>query len=284
MTDSTRIDLHTHSTASDGELAPAELVHLALERGLSAIGLTDHDTIGGIDAAIEAARGTELQIVPGVELSADIAQGEVHVLGYYVDWHQPYFLSMLEKFRDGRFGRAEKMTRKLAALGVPISFERVRAIAGDASIGRPHVAQALLEAGHVTNVSEAFDKYIGRSGPAYVERYRLTPEDAVGLVLRAGGVPVLAHPVQVTDWILPLVKAGLLGLEVYYGAYSDVERAELARLAKQYGLIATGGSDFHGLDKMKRLTGLGEPPVPPKALERLREKAESIKGENTASH
>jgi predicted metal-dependent phosphoesterase TrpH len=283
MNTSTRIDLHTHSTASDGELTPAELVHLALERGLSAIGLTDHDTVAGIDLAIAAARGTEIQIIPGVELSADVSEGEVHVLGYYVDWHQSYFQSMLEKFRDGRYGRAEKMTRKLATLGVPVSFERVKEIAGDASIGRPHVARALLEAGHVASVSEAFDKYISRNGPAYVERYRQTPEDAVSLILRAGGVPVLAHPIQVTDWVLPLVRSGLLGLEVYYGTYSDSERAELARLAKQYGLIATGGSDFHGLDKMKRLSGLGETSVPPETAQRLREKAESIKRENAAS-
>jgi predicted metal-dependent phosphoesterase TrpH len=283
MTQSNRIDLHTHSTASDGELAPADLIHLALERGVTTLGLTDHDTVAGIGAATEAAAGTRLQVIQGVELSADVSQGEVHVLGYFVDWHQPYFLSMLEKFRDGRYGRAEKMTHKLAGLGVPVSFERVREIAGDASIGRPHVAQALLEAGYVTSVTEAFDKYIGRNGPAYVERYRQTPEDAVGLILRAGGVPVLAHPIEVTDWIVPLVKAGLLGLEVYYGTYSDAERGELARLARQNGLIATGGSDFHGLDKMKRLSGLGETNVPPEAVERLRAKAESIKRENTAS-
>ncbi len=184
-----RIDLHTHSTASDGELPSADLVRLAIERGLNVIALTDHDSIAGIDAAIESARGTALEVIPGVELSADVEQGEVHVLGYFVDWHAPHFLSMLEKFREGRYGRAEKMAHKLTALGAPISFERVKEIAGDAAIGRPHVAQALLEAGHIANVSEAFDKYIGRNGPAYVERFRLTPEDAVSLILQAGGVP-----------------------------------------------------------------------------------------------
>lgn len=280
---SLRVDLHTHSTASDGELTPPELVRLALERGLTTIALTDHDSIAGIDAARQAARDTSLEVIPGVELSADVPQGEVHILGYFVDWHDARFLAMLVKFRDGRYGRAEKMTKKLASLGAPISFERVKEIAGDAAIGRPHVAQALVEAGHVATVTEAFDKYIGRSGPAYVEHFRLTPEDAVALILSAGGVPVLAHPREVTDWVFPLVKAGLLGLEVYYGMYDDMTRAELARLAKQYGLIATGGSDFHGLNKMGHMGGLGETPVPPDVVEKLRKKAEVVKKENAAS-
>ena len=278
-----KIDLHTHSNASDGELTPAELVRLALERGLTTIALTDHDSVSNIDATMGAARGTSLQIVPGVELSADVPEGEVHVLGYFIDWRDAHFLSMLDKFRDGRYGRAEKMAKKLTALGAPISFERVKAIAGDAAIGRPHVAQALVEAGHVATVTEAFDKYIGRTGPAYVERFRLTPEDGVALILRAGGVPVLAHPREVTDWIFPLVKAGMLGLEVYYGMYDDATRAELARLAKQYGLIATGGSDFHGLNKMGHLGGLGGTYVPPEVVERLRKKADAVKEENSAS-
>ncbi len=277
-----RIDLHTHSNASDGELTPAELVHLALERGLTTIALTDHDSVAGIDAAQQAARGTALQVIPGVELSADVPQGEVHVLGYFVDWRAADFEAMLEKFREGRYGRAEKMARKLTALGAPVSFERIKQIAGDASIGRPHVAQALVEAGHVATVTEAFDKYIGRTGPAYVERFRLTPEDAVALILRAGGVPVLAHPREVTDWVFPLVKAGMLGLEVHYGMYDDASRAELARLARQYGLIATGGSDFHGLDKMGHMSGLGQNDVPLEVVEKLRKKAEAVKQENAA--
>lgn len=271
-----RVDLHTHSTASDGEHAPAELVRLALERNLDVIALTDHDTCDGIAAAIAAARDTSLTVIPGVELSCDVPQGEVHVLGYFIDWQDAHLQSMLVKFRDGRFGRAEKMTKKLAALGVPISFERVREIAGDASIGRPHVAQALLEAGHVANVTEAFDKYIGRTGPAYVERFRLTPEDAVTLILQARGVPVLAHPREVTNWVEPMVKCGLLGLEVHYGMYDDNTRSELARIARQFGLIATGGSDFHGLNKMAHMSALGEVTVPPQVVDKLKSKAASL--------
>jgi 3',5'-nucleoside bisphosphate phosphatase len=275
-----RVDLHTHSNASDGELTPVELVRLALERGLTTIALTDHDSVENVGATIDAARGTPLQVIPGVELSADVPKGEVHVLGYFVDWHDPEFLAMLVKFRDGRYGRAEKMAKKLGALGASISFDRVKEIAGDAAIGRPHVAQALVEAGYVGTVTEAFTKYISRDGPAYVPRFRLTPEDAVALILSAGGVPVLAHPREMTGWIFPLMKAGLLGLEVYYGAYDDMTRAELARLAKQYGLIATGGSDFHGLDKMGHRSGLGQNDVPPGVVEKLRKRADAVKQEN----
>jgi predicted metal-dependent phosphoesterase TrpH len=277
-----RVDLHTHSTASDGELDPAGLVRLAVERGLAVLALTDHDTVAGIDAAIDAARGTNLEVIPGVELSADVPQAEVHVLGYFVDWHDAYFESMLVKFRDGRFGRAEKMTHKLAALGAPISFERVKEIAGDASIGRPHVAQALVEAGHVTTIAEAFDRYIGRNGPAYVERYRLTPEDAVGLILQAGGVPVLAHPREVTSYVEPMVRAGMIGLEVYYGMYDDQTIQGLAHLARQYGLVMTGGSDFHGLKKMAHLSSLGQVYVPPEVVDKLRKKAEQVRKERAA--
>jgi hypothetical protein len=229
-----------------------------------------------LGAAIAAARGTSLQVIPGVELSCDVPQTEVHVLGYFIDWHTPHFQSMLEKFRDGRYGRAEKMVKKLGALGAPISFDRVKEIAGDASIGRPHVAQVLLEAGHISTIAEAFDKYIGRNGPAYVERFKLTPEDAVTLILQTNGVPVLAHPREVTHFVEPLVKVGLIGLEVYYGLYDDQTISELARLAKQYGLLTTGGSDFHGLNKMAHISGLGQVNVPPNVLEKLRARAASI--------
>lgn len=270
-----RVDLHTHTNASDGELAPAQLVALAIEHGLDVIAVADHDTTNGLDAALVAARQTMLEVIPAVELSADVEDAEVHVLGYFMNWRDGDFQAMLEKFRDARFGRAEKMTRKLAELGAPVSFERIKEIAGDASLGRPHVAQALVEAGHVADVKEAFDKYIGRNGPAYVERFRLTPQDAVALILRAGGVPVLAHPRDVTNWVEPLVKAGLVGLEVHYLAYDDATRAQLSRLAKQYGLLATGGSDFHGLSKMGHMSGLGEMHVPPEVVEKLREKAHS---------
>ncbi len=272
-----RVDLHAHSTASDGELSPRDLVALALERELDVIALTDHDSIAGIDAARDAARGTRLEVIPGVELSADVESAEVHVLGYFVDWRDAHFLAMLAKFRDGRVGRAEKMVEKLTQLGAPITFERVQELAGDGSIGRPHVAQALLEAGHIATMSEAFEKYLGRNAPAYVERFKITPEDAVALILKAGGVPVLAHPRQVPHYVEPLAKAGLLGLEVYYAMYPAELRAKHLQMARQFGLIATGGSDFHGLQRMAHMSGLGDVDVPPAVVEELRAKAASVK-------
>jgi predicted metal-dependent phosphoesterase TrpH len=271
------VDLHAHSTASDGELSPAALVQYAQARRLAALALTDHDTVDGIDDALQAARGTPLQLIPGVELSCDVPKTEVHILGYFMDGHSPELAAMLVRFRDGRYGRAEKMVRKLTALGAPISFERVKQIAGDASLGRPHVAQVLVEAGHVATTAEAFDRLIGRNGPAYVERFRLEPEDAVAIILRAGGVPVLAHPRDVTHWIEPLVKVGLIGLEARYGAYDEMTRGDLVRLAKRYDLLVTGGSDFHGLNKMAHLSNLGEVDVPMQAIEELRSRAAAIK-------
>lgn len=273
---SKRVDLHAHSTASDGELSPAALVQYARDKELGALALTDHDSVDGLDAAIETARGTSLELVPGVELSCDVPQNEVHILGYFLDWHDGAFRTMLARFREGRYGRAEKMVKKLTALGVPITFERVKQIAGDASIGRPHIAQALVEAGHVATTSEAFERFIGRTGPAYVERFRLNPEDAVTLILRAGGVPVLAHPREVTHWIEPLVKVGLIGLEAWYAMYDDATRAHLTRLARQYDLIVTGGSDFHGLNRMAYLNDLGDATVSFEVVEQLRARAAHV--------
>lgn len=278
MTNSSpRVDLHAHSTASDGELTPAALVQYARDKGLAALALTDHDSVEGLDTARDAARGTSLELVPGVELSCDVAQTEVHILGYFIDWRDVPFQTMLARFREGRYGRAEKMVKKLTALGVPITFERVKQIAGDASIGRPHVAQALVEAGHVATTSEAFERFIGRTGPAYVERFRLNPEDAVALILRAGGVPVLAHPSEVTHWIEPLVKVGLVGLEALYALYDDATRAQLVRLAQRYDLIITGGSDFHGLNRMAYMSDLGDVEVPFGVVEELRARAISLR-------
>ncbi len=272
-----RVDLHAHSTASDGELTPAALVEYARAKGLAALALTDHDSVDGLDAARDAARGTELELVPGVELSCDVLRNEVHILGYFMDWHDPAFQTMLTRFREGRYGRAEKMVKKLTALGAPITFERVKEIAGDASIGRPHVAQALVEAGHVATITEAFDRFIGRTGPAYVERFRLTPQDAVTLILRAGGVPVLAHPREVTAWIEPLVKVGLVGLEALYGMYDEPTRAHLVHLARQYDLLVTGGSDFHGSNRMAYLNDLGDVEVSFEVVEQLRARAAEIR-------
>lgn len=272
-TRSTRVDLHTHTNASDGESSPEELVALARKRHVSVLALTDHDTTAGIERAMQAVRAAgDIEFIPGVELSCDVPGAEVHMLGYFIEWQLPELQVMLEKFREGRFGRAQKMVEKLNELGVPVTFERVQNIAGDASIGRPHVAQALLEIGAVQDVKEAFDKYIGRNGPAYFERYRLTPEDAIALILQARGVPVLAHPENVLEYVPALVQAGLAGLEVWYAQYDQRFQGQLNEIAKEHGLIATGGSDFHGLHKMGHMSALGQAPVPTSVVAKLKRK------------
>lgn len=266
-----RVDLHLHTTASDGTHTPSQIVQMAQALGLRAIAITDHDCMAGVREATAAAAGSALLVIPGVELSTDVPEGEVHVLGYYLDDANPELQTLLAKLRGARLQRARRMVEKLAALGLPLSWDRVQAIANGAAVGRPHVARALLEAGHVSSVQDAFSLYIGRHGPAYVERYRLTPAEAVALVRRLGGLPVLAHPSFVPN--LPerlpqLVAAGLTGMEVWYTGYSPDTTSELSALARQYGLVETGGSDFHGVSVMPSAI-LGAVPVPYAAVEEL---------------
>jgi len=277
-----KIDLHTHTTASDGTLEPEQLVALALERGLSAIAICDHDTTEGIERALRAATCTGLTVIPGVEISTDIPRAEVHILGYMIDFTNQRFQQMLSRLRDSRLDRAKRMVDKLAEMGMPISWERVLEIAGSGAVGRPHIALALVEKGYVDSPAEAFRKYIGRNGPAYVERYRLSPEQAVELVDSAGGISVLAHPLTTAgptkemgaeldlEKLLPrLEKAGLSGIEVFYPGYTSVMIDSLLKLAERNHLLTTGGSDFHGWGVLP--TELGQVDVPRKALDSLYE-------------
>ncbi len=268
-----RIDLHLHSTASDGQYTPSELVAMAIERRLLAIAITDHDTTDGIDEALEAARGTGLEVIPGVEISCDIPHQELHILGYYIDHHEPALEEKLRTFRQSRVHRAKAMLDKLAALGFPLEWEAVTELAGGGSVGRPHIAQAMVKMGYVASTDEAFDLYIGRNGPAYVERYKLSPLEAISLIKEARGLPVLAHPLEVTQFVPSLVEGGLVGLEVYYNGYSPEDMRELANLARKYDLIPTGGSDFHGPDVLDTVE-MGGVEVPVESWERLRALAE----------
>ncbi len=205
-----RIDLHTHTTASDGLLVPEALVGEAGRRGVGLLAVADHDTTAGVDAAVRAGATAGVEVWPAVELSCDVEAGEVHVLGYFIDHRRGWFQNLLGRLRDGREKRAERMVEKLAAMGAPVLFARVQALADGGAIGRPHVARALLEAGHVKTVAEAFDRFIGRGGPAYVERIKVTPAQAVEVIRDAGGLAVLAHPGWGgQDGVLPgLVEAG----------------------------------------------------------------------------
>ena len=246
-----QVDLHLHTTHSDGRLTPTQLIDLVASRGLTVVAVTDHDSTEGLQEAFEAAgRYPGLTLIPGVELSTDVADGEVHVLAYYVDLDDPEFQEALARFRDARLDRGRRMVEKLADLGMPVSFDRVLELAQGGAVGRPHVARALLEEGHVSSTQEAFDKYLGRNGPAYAQRQKLTPEDAVELALGGGALPVLAHPGYAGDLEskLPSMKAaGLVGMEVYYAGYDDAQVRSLKALADRYGLIPCGGSDYHAM-------------------------------------
>lgn len=267
-----RVDLHIHSTASDGKLEPADVVREAAEKGLVYIALSDHDTVSGIAPAQEAAkRFPQLKVIPGIEISTDIPQGEVHILGYFIDYKDPEFLAQLEDFKDSRRRRAEQMVAKLDELGVHIEWQRVLELAGTSTLGRPHIAQAMLEKGYIASFKDAFDEYLGHGKPAYVERGKMLPTEAVAMIIKARGLPVLAHPFTIEDpegLISELKPAGLAGIEVHYKDYSAEEIDQLLGLAKKYNLIATGGSDYHGLEPTKE-TAIGGAKVPLESAERL---------------
>ena len=236
------IDLHTHSTASDGIYSPTELLRRAKDIGLRVLALTDHDTTGGLEEASRAAQELDIDLIPGIEINTDVAGGEVHVLGYYAEYSRPEFQAILKVLRDARELRGQRMVELLNEHGINVAWGRVREIA-QGSVGRPHVAKALLEAGYVQTIGEAFDKYIGAGKFAYVPRYKLTPEDAVYLIASANGLPVIAHPLdlpgltELRNWLPDLVAAGMVGLETYYGPYTQDDERQLRALADEYGLI-----------------------------------------------
>jgi hypothetical protein len=246
-----RADFHCHSTASDGILSPSELVKLAYEQGVRVMALTDHDSTEGVAEARRAGeRYPDFTLVPGVEMGTDIAGGEVHVLGHFLDPDDPELAETLRRSRESRVGRGRGMVERLRELGLDVTWEQVQRFAGDGAVGRPHVAQALLEKGYVSTVTEAFDKYIGRNGPAYVERQKLTPAEAVATIVRLGGVPCLAHPAELDDLddlLVELKSAGLAAMEVYYKAYDPPTVERLREAAERSSLIPLGGSDYHGL-------------------------------------
>ena len=275
------IDLHLHTLASDGRLSPTELVQLVVKQGLETVSITDHDSTEGLAEAYEAAKEfPDLRIIPGIEMSADIPGDEVHVLGYFLDYHDLDFQAKLSEFRRGRIERAQMMVEKLDTLGVHIEWGRVQHFAGDGAVGRPHIALAMVEAGYFTEPKGPFAEYLGRNGLAYVERPKMTPAEGVEMIKKVGGVPVLAHPTFMNDMeasIASLKQAGLLGMEVYYAKYDDDTVRHLARLAREYDLIPCGGSDYHGLGNSgEPLPGTqGPPPETIRLLEEAAGKAKS---------
>ena len=264
------IDLHLHTIHSDGTESPEAVVAMARQARLEAIAITDHDTLAGIPAATAAARAHAIELIPGVELSAADGHSDVHILGYFVDPETEGFAAELDRLRDGRRTRAERIVDKLQALGVKIELERVLAIAGSAPIGRPHIAAALVEAGRAASMDEAFERYLGYRGPAYVPKRTLTPAGAIDLVKQTGGVPVLAHPGSLRrDDLVPGLKAqGLQGIEVWHPKHDAGRVDRYTAMARDLGLAVTGGSDFHGGGRGTAV--VGEQPVPSSILAPLR--------------
>lgn len=254
-------DLHVHTTASDGLLTPQEVIDLAVQIGLKGMAITDHDTLNGLQPAIDYIRlkNIDLDFVPGIEINTDVEIGEVHILGYFIDPAGQNLRNRLEEIRCFRRERAIKMIERLAAIGLHISVEAVEGLARGDLIGRPHIAMALKQNGYVESLREAFDKYIAQGGPAYVPRYKFPPAEAVDLIHQAGGIAVLAHPGLIKDenTITDIIDLGIDGIEVYYPEHDDNQIKHYEKLAKGHGLLITGGSDFHGTDSMESHSPLG---------------------------
>ncbi len=246
-------DLHVHTTASDGADSPEEVVFLAASMGLAALAVTDHDTLEGIQPAVEEGRRRGLEVLPAIEMGTEYKGREVHVLGYSIDVTSGELLAELDFFRRTRLERVSGMVRKLNRIGFGLALRRVLEIAGTGSVGRPHIARAMIEAGMAESVEEAFDLYLGEGKPAFEPRLKYSPARAVGLIRRAGGVAVLAHPgLTGADELIPsLVPEGLQGIEVYHPGNPPGAVEHYLGICRKYGLLATGGSDYHGSGSRK---------------------------------
>lgn len=294
------VDLHVHSNKSDGSLTPTELVHLAVEKGLSAFALTDHDTTDGLAEAMEAvsdynrrlADGTlppladgktpvPLEVIPGIEFSTEYEDKDIHIVGLYINYEAPFFKEHIQAFVDSRIVRNQKMCANLQAAGIDISYEKLLAAYPDAVITRSHYAHYLLEHGYVKSRTEAFDRYLGDHTKYFVPREKVTPAQAVELILKANGLPILAHPTlyhmsdtRLEQLVSQLADAGLIGIEAIYSTYSAAEERRMKALAAKYNLCISGGSDFHGANKprLELATGYGKLLIPEEVLTNLRKR------------
>ncbi len=276
------VDLHVHSDKSDGSMTPSSLTAYAAQKGLRAYALTDHDTVDGLAEALEAAKDyPELEVIPGIELSTEYKGRDIHIVGLYIRYEDPVFQKHLSDFRASRVLRNEKMCKNLADAGIDISFDKLQAEFEGSVITRAHYARYLLSHGYVGSLKEAFDRYVGDHTKYFVPREKVTPAQAVALILQAGGIPILAHPVlyhmsdaALDELVAQLKEAGLVGMECIYSSYSASEERDMKRLASKYELAYSGGSDFHGSAKpgLDLATGYGSLFVPETILDNLIEK------------
>jgi predicted metal-dependent phosphoesterase TrpH len=275
------VDLHVHSTASDGSLSPLKIIERAKEIGLRAIAITDHDTIEGSAEALGYPPWPSLEILSGIEISAHVPSGTMHILGYLLRLDDSSLRQTLKRVQEARANRNIKIVERLQELGVPIQYHELAAVSGGGQIGRPHIAQVLVHKGAARSVDEAFKRFLRKGGAAYVSRYRLLPGEAIQMILRAGGVPVLSHPFtldvkderDLEDLLVDLKGVGLKGMEVYYPEHGPERTTQYERLARRHGLVMTGGTDFHGEAKPRVQMGIGRGDlrIPYQLVEKLKE-------------
>ena len=280
-----RIDLHLHTTYSDGSLPPAEVLGLARKAGVSALAITDHDIVDGIPEAIEAGAHLGIEVIPGIEISSRYGENELHMLGYFLDWKDSSLSSRLVQLRASRHRRNPRIIEKLNELGLDLTYEEVKALAGTESIGRPHIARVLMAKGYVRSAKEAFDRYLAEGAAAYVPRELPEPAEAIAWIRTARGIPVLAHPTWVKEsaeglfGLCDKLKAeGLGGIEVHYSTHKPQQTSQFLEIARRLDLLVTGGSDFHGLTKPDIEVGVGRGnlKVPEKLLEPLKKAATTV--------
>jgi len=260
------VDLHLHTTASDGVMTPTEIVKYAKAKGLRAIAITDHDTIEGLEEGLAEAGKIDLEVIPGIEISAEHSSGSMHLLGYFIDIYHPLLHERLGYLQKARGERNPKMVEKLNQLGIEITYEEVLKASGGGQVGRPHFAQVLMEKKYVRNFQEAFERFLRKGAPAYVDKLRFTPKEALHFINEAKGVAVLGHPntlgmngySELENLLLKLIGNGLRGIEVYYPEHSPLEIAQYKNLAERYGLLMTGGTDYHGIEKNGLDIGVGK--------------------------
>ncbi|MEX5213930.1 MAG: PHP domain-containing protein [Nitrospiraceae bacterium] len=277
-----RIDLHLHTTHSDGSLSPAAVLALAHQANVTALAITDHDITSGLPEAMKAGADYGIEVIPGIEISARYLDAELHILGYFLNWEDPLLNERLARLRASRHQRNPQIIQKLQDLGLAITYHEVEQLAGTESVGRPHIARVLMAKGYVSSAKEAFDRYLGNGSPAFVPRDLPDPTTAIRWIREAQGIPVLAHPTWAPATGAALIKlceelkaAGLGGIEAYYSTHKPKQTAEYLQLAQRLDLLVTGGSDFHGFTKpdIDVGTGRGDLRVPEKLLGPLRHAA-----------
>jgi predicted metal-dependent phosphoesterase TrpH len=260
-----RLDFHLHTTHSDGSCTPAEVIALAAKAGVTALAITDHDITTGIPEATAAGNDRGIEIIPGIEISSLLGSSELHMLGYFLDYQNTRLNEQLIRLRESRHRRNPQIIERLQAAGIDITYDEVRALAGTDAVGRPHIARVLMEKGVVSSAKEAFDQWLADGRPAYVQRELPTPAEAIHWIKEAKGLAVLAHPTWVkttegtlSDLVRTLKADGLDGVEVHYSTHTARQTRDYLALAKQQGLLVTGGSDFHGLTKPDIEVGIGK--------------------------